>query len=425
MGKMISVLTCVTVLAILAFVAVAAHTARLFRRIIGLQHRPRPFGEKYLLLTGTFYNEGWFRSHILPLAASEGLGRIFVVTDEPLFDVQHVTYVSALSWATKVFGRVICRMALVMYVGIRERPDLFMGYHIMPNALICLVAARLCGGQAIYQMTGGSTQIIGGGWQSENWLLRRLGGPSIALERLIFHVIRQFDWIIVRGPQAMEFLAKHRLASHCAAITGSVDVDTFHPRQCGREYDIVYVSRLVPCKGLEYFLFVLKELTRRRPTLRAAIVGDGPLMRHLREQAMELGISTNVEFLGRRNDMNEVFCRSRLFMLLSPREGMSIAMLEAMASGLPAVVTDVGELSDMLGDGKAGILVNQDSPEETAAVVDSILCDSGRLVSMALDARHAIETRASVKAIASRWNAVLNDERIVSGRQTRVASHQL
>ena len=409
------------VLAILTCVVTVARFAEILGRVLGLHQRPRPFGRKHLLLTGTFYNEGWLRSHILPLAASEALDRIYVVSDHPLFEVDKVTYFSPPKWANRIFGRAVCRIALLISIGIREHPDVFMGYHIMPNALICLVAARLCGGQAIYQMTGGPTQIIGGGWQSENWLLRRLGGPSSILERLLFHVVRQFDWIIVRGPQAMNFLARHRLASRCASITGSVDVDTFHPRLCGREYDIVYVSRLVPCKGLEYFLFVLRELARMRPALRAAIVGDGPLMARLREQATECGIGTNVDFLGRRNDMNEVFCRSRVFMLLSPREGMSIAMLEAMASGLPAVVTDVGELSDMLGDGKAGVLVNQDSPEETAAVVDSILCDSGRLASMALDARHTIETRASVKAIASCWKVVFEDEKAACECQTRVA----
>jgi len=95
-------------------------------------------------------------------------------------------------------------------------------------------------------------------------------------------------------------------------------------------------------------------------------------------------------------------------MLVSPSEGMSVAMLEAMSSGLPVVVTDMGELRDVVEDGQNGVLIRRDAPEEAAAVVDGVLNSPEWLVHMAQRARGTILTRASVSAIARQWQWLLS-----------------
>ena len=382
-----------------------ARGAVILRRVCGLPARSRLMGRGRLLLTGTFHHDNWIRAHILPLAAAEALERIYVVVDRPRFAVDKVVYVCPPSWARRLLGPKVSRLLLVMWVAQRERPDLLMGYHIMPNALLCLVTARLLGLRAAYQMTGGPTQIIGGGVGSENPLLRRLRRPSALLERLMFEAVRQFDLLVVRGRRARAFLETHGIHTSCLVVTGSIDTERFRPQPVPKEYDIVCVSRLVPNKGVEYLLEVLGRVRYKHPAVRAVVVGDGSMRSELQSRARALGIAEQVEFLGARQDIPEILQRSRLFALTSPSEGMSIAMLEAMSAGLPVAVTDVGELGDAVDPGCNGVFLSGQDPVADAAVLLSLLTDEELLSRMSAAARAVVTERYGVEAIAQRWDS--------------------
>lgn len=389
---------------VLACTALIVHAGRLPRKIARIRPRRRPPGKRVVLLSGTFYNENWFRSHILPLSGSRAIERILVVTDEVLFEVPKVTYIYPCPWMTRYLGRSLSRALLVLQIARRERPDLLMGYHIMPNSLLCLVAAAIFGLESAYQMTGGPIQLIGGGVGSENRLLGRLRRPSRTLERLVFHVVRQFDLVVVRGRSAREFVEWKGLNRNCLIVTGSVDTERFSPDGALPIYDLVCVSRLVPKKGLEFLLSLVAHLRVSSPGVRLALAGDGPLRAALETQARVLGIAENVYFLGRRSDVVEVLRRSRAFILTSPSEGMSIAMLEAMAAGVPVAVTDVGDLRDVVTPGSTGIFLSGDDPVADARAVGELLSNSSNLQAMSRAARRLIEEGYSTTAVTRKWD---------------------
>jgi glycosyltransferase involved in cell wall biosynthesis len=85
---------------------------------------------------------------------------------------------------------------------------------------------------------------------------------------------------------------------------------------------------------------------------------------------------------------------------------MSIAMLEAMAAGLPVVVTDVGELGDAVRDRGNGFLIRNETAAETAAIVASLLGDPDQWQSCSAAARKVIEDSYSVESVAAIWNRV-------------------
>jgi len=145
------------------------------------------------VVVGTFHNPGWYRSHIVPLAAS-GLCEVIVVTHGALPQVDGVTLRTPPGWLTKVSGRTVSKLIWTIVVGKRSDADLFIGYHVIPNATIALVAARVLGRAACYQMTGGPIELIGGGYQAtENGVVGHLGRPSARLERLAFAAAGAFD----------------------------------------------------------------------------------------------------------------------------------------------------------------------------------------------------------------------------------------
>lgn len=100
------------------------------------------------------------------------------------------------------------------------------------------------------------------------------------------------------------------------------------------------------------------------------LVGDGPWRPTLEHQARMLGVTEFVHFAGVRNDIPALLAASDLFCLPSRTEGLGIAAIEAMASGLPVVASRVGGLPEVVEDGVTGLLV---PPDDTAALAEALV----------------------------------------------------
>ncbi len=407
-----SILARVAVTLILALTIVASTLGSALRgrkraRRATLDSNGTAAGPVDVVMVGTFYNVGWFESHVMPLVASEAIRRVFVVCDAPLHSIDKVHYRTPGRLATRLLGRTLARFLTLVRVASTERPAMLLGYHIMPNALLCLIAASWCGCKAAYQMTGGPIQIIGGGVGSENTLLRRQLKPSRMRESLMQRVVRQFDWIIVRGQSAAEYVRSIGAGDRCLVVPGGVNTSRFSPNGRERAYDLIAVGRLVPVKRYDRMLAIIAELKKSWPQVRLAIVGDGPLGESLRHQAHSLGIADNVEFLGQREDVPHLLGQARVFILTSENEGLSIAMLEAMAAGLPAIVPDIGDLRDVVREGETGCFINPDSPRKAADRIAHLLSDAGEMQALSTAARSEAIQYADVRSVADQWTALI------------------
>jgi glycosyltransferase involved in cell wall biosynthesis len=395
------------VMAMLLTTAATAHVWRFLRRALGLGTALRPAGELRVLLIGTFYNANWLRSHAYPLTTSPSVGRVYVVTDKPLFAADKVEYVCPPALISRLFGRMVGRLWVVLRTALVHRPDIVMGYHIMPNGLMALAAGSLVGARTVFQLTGGPVQVEGGGCGSENVLLRRLGGPSQMREGLMFHCVRLFDCVAVRGRKAVEYVRRNNLSSHCVIIPGSVDCDRFAPEAtCGRDYDMVSVGRLVMPKRYDRLVALVAAMQAELPRVRVAVVGDGPLLDDLRRQAGDLGVAERIDFLGQHDDIVPILRRAKAFVMTSENEGLSIAMVEAMATGLPAIVPDVGDLGDVVRSGETGLLIDPAQPAAMAGQVVKLLADADELARLSIAARREIVGYNAIPAVAARWEAV-------------------
>ncbi|ASJ08343.1 glycosyl transferase family 1 [Thermococcus siculi] len=140
-----------------------------------------------------------------------------------------------------------------------------------------------------------------------------------------------------------------------------------HP---GLDYDSVFVGRLIGHKNVELLLRALRLIVRDVPSFRIGIIGDGPQRAELETLARRLGVGDNVEFLGflpRFEDVISVIKSSRVFAFPSLREGFGIAVIEANASGVPAVVVNapMNASVDLIVEGKNGY-ISDGSPEDFA-----------------------------------------------------------
>ena len=169
--------------------------------------------------------------------------------------------------------------------------------------------------------------------------------------------------IVVNSETVGTYIAKHYAAprERLRVVYNGVDTQRFHPlvpaSATASLGPIVTVGRLVPQKNHALFLRAAQRLAGEIPGVRFVIVGDGPLRASLAAQALRLGISDRVDFAGERSDVSELLRGASVFWLTSRWEGLPNVVLEALASGVPVVATDVGGTRELVRAGVEGFVV--------------------------------------------------------------------
>lgn len=136
---------------------------------------------------------------------------------------------------------------------------------------------------------------------------------------------------------------------------------------------IICVANLHINKGHRYLLKAFETLNQKYPETRLLIVGDGVEYNNLKNQIKEFQSKNNITFLGRRTDVPELLKISDCFVLPTLFEGQSNAIMEAMASGLPIITTDIPENQALIDDKHSGILVPIKSSDELVHALQLVL----------------------------------------------------
>jgi glycosyltransferase involved in cell wall biosynthesis len=328
-----------------------------------------------------------------------GAQEIVVVADDILPADPPVRISPPPAWL-RPLGRGAGKLAWLFVTSLRRRPDLFVGFHIFPGALSALIVARLLGRPACYQMTGGEIEVLDGGVHAENSLMGGLGRRSALVERLALMVVREFDLVIVRGRKAETFLKTHGISGNVTINTASVPDVT---GAGSRRYDLLFVGRVAAIKQPEQFVEIVSRVARQLPGLRAAIVGDGPLLADIRALVAARGLAQTIVLTGQRPDASEFVAAAKTFVLTSRSEAMPIAAAEAMAAGAVPVSADVGELADLVTDGVSGYLVQPNDLEAFTRRVVTLLRDEELRARMSQAARDAARRHMSVETVTARW----------------------
>jgi glycosyltransferase involved in cell wall biosynthesis len=186
-------------------------------------------------------------------------------------------------------------------------------------------------------------------------------------------------------------------------------------------YVIGAVTRLVRIKCVDTVIRAVKTVSERDPRAYLVIVGTGPEEERLKRLAHELGVHNRVRFAGFRRDIPDCLRSFDAFVSVSLSEGLGLNVLEAMATGLPAVVTGVGGVLDFARDGENVLIVPVESADAVADRLLRLMADrelAGRLADTA--AEH-VRARFSLRSMAADtvrvYDALLGKERLSELRQ--------
>lgn len=157
-----------------------------------------------------------------------------------------------------------------------------------------------------------------------------------------------------------------------------------------------------PVKNHPLLLRTVARLASRYPALEAVLVGDGPLRLTFERMASELGIAGKICFLGTRRDIPSILRSFDIAVLTSDSEGLSNAILEAMAAGLPVIATRVGGNPELVDDGKTGFLFPVGSDDAFAAAIEKLINNADLRLHMGMEARTRAVERYRTSSVIER-----------------------
>ncbi len=268
---------------------------------------------------------------------------------------------------------------------VRERPQVVNIHYASPSSLYFLALAPLFGFKVVLTCHGSD-------------VLRPLPGDLPYLAQ----VIGQAHAVTVVSEDIAARLAAIGIAPRNPplVITNGVDTNFWHPPASRAAPDaqptLVTVGRLEQVKGVDILIEACAILAARGTPVRLVLIGEGSQSDALGAQAARLGIAADVTFAGRLAPaaIRTQLHTADLFVLPSRSEGMPLALLEAMATGLPAVAADVGGVSRTAGEG--ALLVPPENPQALAEGIAQLIGDGSP------DARADLERRSRERALAFR-----------------------
>ncbi|HUW84738.1 MAG TPA: glycosyltransferase family 4 protein [Phycisphaerae bacterium] len=191
-------------------------------------------------------------------------------------------------------------------------------------------------------------------------------------------------------------------------IGNPVDVRQFagmKPRGCVNGRIVVAgVGRLTQIKDWPVWLEAIRLLRRAVSTdVQCIVAGDGPMRGRLEQLCWRLGLADTVEFVGYQPNVAGVLARADVVMLLSRREGLPMALLEAMAAGVPVVATCVGGVPEVVIDGLTGLLVEPGRPDQAATALARLMGDGHLARCLSEAGRQHVTNRFSLDRVAAQY----------------------
>ncbi len=254
---------------------------------------------------------------------------------------------------------------------------------------------------------------------SKRWLgLGRIYSTIVkVLERINFHLT---DQITVESESITDYQGLNKFREKMA-ISGAMYIDTslFTVKKEIRDRRnlVGYVGRLSQTKGILNFVKAMPLVLERRGNIEFLICGDGPMLDEIKDELKDNGLYNKVRMVKwiPHDELPDHFKEIKLLVLPSDNEGVPGIIQEAMACGVPALVTTVGGMPDLVKDEETGFILENNSPECIAKNVIRAL-EHPKLDEIAQNARRLIEQEYAYEVMVEKCKTAL--DKLMKGRKS-------
>jgi glycosyltransferase involved in cell wall biosynthesis len=225
--------------------------------------------------------------------------------------------------------------------------------------------------------------------------------------------LSRIDCLLTNSPAVMHFYEKTYSLPDCREIIPNgvpLPDEVDNTDRDDGSFVVVTVARLHPQKSLDTLIQAAAQLKDDIPGLEVLFVGEGQEKEELQQLAVDVGVKDNVYFLGRRNDVQEILATSDVFVLPSIKEGMSNALLEAMAMARPCVVSDIPENTALIKAGENGLTFSFGDAHDLADQLHKLHTEPDLCVEYGQDARQTVVDSYSLVSAKENLEKFIKEE---------------
>lgn len=227
------------------------------------------------------------------------------------------------------------------------------------------------------------------------------------LMRMLANFLFPFASGVILQTERSRYFFHKKVQRRAVILPNSLNPDFIKPRYEGqREKRIVSVGRMDANKNHEMMIRAFASLSDRYPDYTLTIYGDGELRGHLERLAVELGVADRIDLPGVIPDVARQIEKAALFLLTSYSEGVSNALIEALATGLPVISTDVpsGGTVELMTDGVSGLIIPPGDVQALERAMDRLLRDPAYADKLGREAAK-IQERLAPERVNGLWQA--------------------
>ena len=221
-------------------------------------------------------------------------------------------------------------------------------------------------------------------------MISGLGGAAAkTFEQTVSRFVISRSEQVICVSAAAELIAQSLGAKRTVVVRNAVDINEFSPSQTNRK-SLLYIGRFVHNNGIQDLLTALPLILDSHPDAEVHLVGSGPLGEDVQKSIQSSGISDSVTTYDYVDDISEVYDLASVFCRPSYSEGLPLTMLEAMASGVPPVVTGIAGVPEVVTDHETGLLLEPGNPDGVAKAVIELFDDTELRTGLSKNAREYI-----------------------------------
>ena len=328
-----------------------------------------------------------------PISDLKSVSTIDVFRDNKALPCRKVIYHTSFKNKNEIIGQFSKLLKMIRIVN--RDYSLSIGIYEIPHGLLAFIIGKLKRIPTVISIIGnpGYTKIRKG-----------------FRKKITYFMLHRIDAITVTGEKSKQYLINDGIPEkRIFILPNSIHVKKFKPiSSIEKKYDIISLSRLSPVKELGNLLKIIYELKKSNPNIKVGIAGKGPEKERLKKMIIELSLQDNVQLLGFVNNIVEFYNSGKIFILTSSTEGLPRAVIEAMACGIPCVVSNAGDIKDIVKDGENGFVIYDYSDvEEFANKVTLLLSNKNQYKYFSKNAISYAKNNYSQHAATDVWKRII------------------
>lgn len=308
------------------------------------------------------------------------------------------------AYALKLLGFVVSEFYNIFVLSLTRDVDVVNAHWIIPQGFLAVCSKFITGKKVVISVHG--TDILG-----------LKGKLMTSVKRF---VLRHADFVVANSPATLQACQAVYPKVKAEVIPMGIDLDYFKPGKKPAElvkkyqlqdtFTILFLGRLTTVKGVNYLLEAADKLKQDGSNFKLLIAGDGPERESLQAYVKEHGLEENVEFVGwiDSSEVVDYYHVADVFAGPSLHEALGLVFVEAQASGVPVVASNVGGIPGIVKDGETGFLVDKKSGGQLYENLKALYEDPKLRQSMAKKAPKQIADQYSWENVAKKYAEVFS-----------------